>query len=519
MSSNNLFGQYYNNLGNHKAYTNVDYKCVSGSSGESTLVFNGSEAQLLDNQGNILGRIDLSKIAAGPMLSWTSGSIILNPGEVKLIEGLEYGKLLKHVYFEIPPVYITTLGDAWKYLVNVKFTILLNVDLDLREYDVSTTTSIEDKASIVDRVQTLINEIGAEDNIKISIQEAEDEFGTQRSYLVFESLVHGYDFIITDFKFFNNRIVKMEVDALKEDDTIGGLKEIVEAEDNIVFGDETSFEDSKAFLDEDGNLIAGGTDVGHYDNNDDPANENSADHYYVGPSDDDFDEDKPKEDQEPEHEDGGSYDGSDGAPEDEDDGYTTVMRSSEFLVARDKDLEIDAFKYPNGAARAWLIVPEWPISVESGFLSLKLNHVADKIVIPEPAEGIDCRGYYGLTSVDVFASERSEVERHNLKQFKYWLEENFTYMDSKNGSVIEVNHEKDFCKCPDLNLEIHNPHIGMYRYLDYVSMNNLWVNVGDFYGLVTNADTDDIDEKNLANSVFLYNRNEFPVKVSYFICA
>lgn len=517
MSSKNIFGQYYNNLGNNKTYTNVDYKCASGSDGESTLVFKDGEAQLIDNHGNVIGKIDLSKIASGPMTSWTSGSIILNPGEVKLIEGLEYGKLLKSVYFEVPPVYVTTLEDIWKYLVNVKFTILLNVGLDLREYDVSTTVSIEDKTSIEDRVQTLVNEIGAEDNIKVSIQEIEDEFGTQKVYLVFESLVYGYDFIITDLKFFNNRIIKKEADEYIEDNTpIGNRGEIEEAEDNIIFGDETSFEDANAFVDENGEVIANGNDVGHYDNNDDLANENSADHYYVGPDTEMYEGQTENQDQ-GDQEDSQDDNTSDGEIIPDDD-YITIMSSSEFPVIRDKSLEIDAFKYPNGAARAWLIVPEWPESVDNNYVSLKLNHVMDHVVIPEIVEDIDCRGYYEMIDIDVYASERSEVERHNLKQFKYWMGENFTYMDSKNGSIIEVNHKKDFCTCPDLNLEIHNPHIGMYRYLDYVSMNNLWTNVGDFYGLVTNADTEDIDEKNLANSVFLYNRNEFPVKVSYFIC-
>lgn len=522
MSATNLFGQYYNRLGNNKVYTDVPYNCSSGTSGENFLVFRDGEAQLLDSNGNIVGKIDISKIASGPITSWTSGNIVLNPGEVKLIEGIEYGKLYKHVYFEVPNIYIDKLGTDWRHLVNMKFTILLNVDLDLREYEVSTTTSPEEKADIVDRVQKLIDEVGAETNIQVSVQEIEDSFGNQKTYFVFESLVLGYDFIITDLQFSNHRIVLDDLtNDFVEDLASETLKEIRDTEDNIVFGDETSFKDVKAIVndDEDGFSMSG-TEVGHYDGNDIPSDSQSASHYYDGDptsavnGNDGNHSDDTTEDQVDEN-----SDGSEDVPGDE--GDTTILHSMTYLVERDKYLEIHAFKYPNGAARVWLIVPEWPDSVDNEYVSLKLNHVRDQVIIPNliQEDECDCIGAFKLDKVDVFAEERNEAERHNLKEMKYWMGDNFTYMDSVNGSVTEVNHHKDFCKCPDLKLEIHNPHIGMYRYLDYVEMNELWVNVGDFYGLVTNADTDDIDLKNLANSIFLFNKNQFPVKVSYFICA
>ena len=517
MPSNNLFGQYYNNLGKNKTYTNVDYKCSSATSGENTLVFRESEAQLLDSNGNIVGSIDLSKIGAGPMTSWTSGSIVINPGEVKLIEGLEYGKQYKHVYFEVPHVYISSLEEHWKRLVNVKFTILLNVGLDLREYDVTTTVSTEDNTLIEKRIQNLLNEIGAEDNIEVSVEEIEDEHGNLKTYILFKSLVLGYDFIITDFSFFNHRIIASDKYEMVEDQISDGLlEEIRDHEDDITFGDETSFEDVHALAGDNG-LDAAGTEVGHYDNQDVPSDPQSADHYYVGDA-PDF-----------EYGDNGNQGGNVIDPEEDDnsDGNIpgsedddTILNSMSFSVDRDKYLEVHAFKYPNGAARAWIVVPEWPVSLDEKYLSLKLNHVKDSVIIFDPTESEECFGLYEKKEVDVYASERNEKERHNLKEFKYWMGDNFAYMDSENGSVVEVNHAKDTCECPNLKLEIHNPHIGMYRYLDYVTMNDLWTNVGAFYGLVTNEDIyDDEDSKNLANSIFLYNMNDFPVKVAYFICS
>lgn len=500
--SSNLFGQYYNNLGKNKVYTGIEYNCSSATSGEHTLVFREGEARLIDSAGNIVGKIDLSKINAGPMTSWTSGSIVINPGEVKLIEGIEYGKLYKHVYFEVPQVYVSSLENSWKYLINASFTILMNVDLDLREYEVKTTTSVEDKASITSRIQKLIDEIGASDNIEVDVEEAEDNLGNTKTYIVFKSLVLGYDFIITDFCFSNHRILLRDTSEFIEDyipeDT---LEDIHDAEDNVMFSDGTSI----------GSEDVGGTEPGHYDGNDNQADPESPDHYYDdGESQTDRLDDDNGDIQE---DDLDSYD-TDSSDGDFDD--NTVLPRLEFCIERNKDLEIDAFKYPNGAARAWLIVPDWPVSVDEQYVSLKLNHVRDHVYLYETNNNCNC---YDIKYVDVYASERNEVERHNLKTMKYFMGDNFTYMDSVNGSITEVSHNDSPCECPDIKLEIHNPHIGMYRYLDYVEMNDMWTNVGSFYGLVTNEDLDDIDEKNLANSIFLYNKNPFPVKVSYFICS
>jgi hypothetical protein len=514
MSATNLFGQYYNNLGKNKKYQGISYNCASATSGENTFQFKDGEAVLVDSNGEAITKIDLSKINSGPLTSYTTGSVVINPGEVKLIEGIEYGKLYKEIFFEVPNIYISSLEDAWPYLTNVKFTILLNVDLDLREYDVSTTVSTDNKVSIVDRIQKLINEIGAEGNIEVFVEAIEDEHGTTKTYLCFKSLVLGYDFIITEFMFFNHRIVKGDkneyVEAPISSDV---LDEIAEAEDNITFSDSTSFtsayETSTGLvLDEDESM------VGHYDNLDDPENPLSADHYYdgwpgfVGT----VTEDNAYEFN------GGDSDGNNPGEDVEDDD-TTILPKMEILAYSDKSLDIPAFKYFNGAARVWVVVPEWPLNVEGGIYSLKLNHVRDHVTIFEPSLEAECKGLYEAREIDVYAGERNEVERHNLKEFKYWLGDNFAYMDSDNGTVTEVHHAKDTCDCPEIKLEIHNPHIGMYRYLDYVEMNDLWTSVGDFYGLVTNDDTDDVDIKNLANSIFLYNKNEFPVKVAYLICA
>ena len=501
--SSNLFGQYYNNLGKNKVYTGIEYNCSSATSGENTLVFREGEARLIDSNGNIVGKIDLSKINAGPMTSWTSGNIVINPGEVKLIEGIEYGKLYKHIYFEVPQVYVSSLEKAWEYLVNAKFTILLNVDLDLREYEVKTTTSPDQKSSIKDRVQKLIDEIGASENIIVDIEEIEDGLGNKKTYLVFKSLVLGYDFIITDFCFFNHRIIYGDMSEFIEEDLSDDmLEDIHNAEDGVVFGDGTTLDQE-----DDDNAQAG-----HYDNDDIPTDPDSPTHFYVDEPQDtlgDDGADVPEDDDQ-------TTDGSDIADGDADD--NTVLQKMEYCIESSKDLEIDAFKYPNGAARAWLVVPEWPVSVDEQYVSLKLNHVRDHVILTELNDSAECR-CYDLREVDVYASERNEVERHNLKTMKYFMGDNFTYMDSVNGSITEVSHSEGPCECPDIKLEIHNPHIGMYRYLDYVEMNDLWTNVGTFYGLITNEDIDDVDEKNLANSIFLYNKNQFPVKVSYFICS
>ena len=59
--------------------------------------------------------------------------------------------------------------------------------------------------------------------------------------------------------------------------------------------------------------------------------------------------------------------------------------------------------------------------------------------------------------------------------------------------------------------------IGMFRYLSEVSKSNDWINVGQLFTLITNADSASENERNLCNSIFINNPNPFPVKVNIMV--
>lgn len=57
--------------------------------------------------------------------------------------------------------------------------------------------------------------------------------------------------------------------------------------------------------------------------------------------------------------------------------------------------------------------------------------------------------------------------------------------------------------------------IGMYGYLNYVNQYHNWTNVGTFYSIFGFTDTVSNNIKNLVPSAFIFNPNDFPVKITY----
>ena len=79
-------------------------------------------------------------------------------------------------------------------------------------------------------------------------------------------------------------------------------------------------------------------------------------------------------------------------------------------------------KYPNGALRGIVLVPEWPDKEESGiekFAALRLAHVADSIIVNERIdvpENMRIEGYYCNGCKDVFIRHDAVVKVNTLLQ-------------------------------------------------------------------------------------------------------
>lgn len=587
MATTNLFGQNYTSNGSSK-YANYKYVCSGADDGTNNTIQFGTDSEgnpileLVDSNGNKIASMDLSSVKANPINDYRSGSMVMNGNEARLLEGLEFGKSYKKLFFKVPNDIIEMYGqDVWEDYVNVKFCFLFNASLDLREYQIKTIIEDAKNVKITKRIQNLLNDLGLEDKVAVALEDVVDSNGVPNKYITFTSLVLGYDFIVMDFSYLTSRFSyyvdedgdRVEIDVnqvVVTEPGDGKSMEMVfgaggsrvrarktktgytfiytssknrlvnELEDNVVFKDGTIFKEDRDGL---------GFNLGHYDNEDWPEDDRSAKHFYYGGTyshQSDVDE--------PDASDNDSfYDEASSddfyAPDDSSDVVSDewiddrteeiitqdgtviyIVKETEYLVESDKCLDVHAFKYVNGAARVWFIVPEFPTEIEdTNFTSLKLNHVKDRIVdyVPEVVKSddeceCDCCGekefLYKRRYVDVYALEKNEAERHSLYKFKDIMTEEYKITDTENGTITPVvHHFHHHHDRPCMELGVHNPHIGMYRYLENVEVNGEWTNFGQFYGIVTNADSPEDNVRNLANSVFIYNNNDFPIKINYFV--
>lgn len=81
----------------------------------------------------------------------------------------------------------------------------------------------------------------------------------------------------------------------------------------------------------------------------------------------------------------------------------------------------------------------------------------------------------------------------------------------ENDVWIEDPHDKHY---RDTHIENATTTVGLYGYLKWCWDNNMWTRFGQFYGIITQADDENTKIKNLHPSVFLYNPNNYPIKVN-----
>lgn len=228
------------------------------------------------------------------------------------------------------------------------------------------------------------------------------------------------------------------------------------------------------------------------------------------------------------------------------------------------DLRVDSLKYPNGAFRGISIIPQYPSGIDSNLVSLKLNIIKDKMSIYTPvlvtqAHHINEMGdLYDDPNTDMDDWTEINVESERI----YWKREDVIVLAGSNISNEKLKGDMQGCQCSTIDIDyntsanddwnpavnpakdyavfneglnddwaaVQDPHwrdnrltassgkvIGMYKYLTEVSKNNDWINFGQVFTLITNADSDTDNTRNLCNSIFLYNPNPFPVKTNILI--
>lgn len=226
------------------------------------------------------------------------------------------------------------------------------------------------------------------------------------------------------------------------------------------------------------------------------------------------------------------------------------------------DLRVDSLKYPNGAFRGISIVPQYPSQFDSNALSLKLNIVKDHMSIYTP---VLVNQAHHINEYDLYDDPNTEMDdwtEINIESERiFWKREDVVVLAGSNIMNEKLQGEMKNCSCSVMETDydvasnddwnpavnpakdyaafqqdtseweaVQDPHwrdnrltetsgkvIGMFKYLSEVSKNNDWINFGQIFTLITNKDSDSENDRNLCNSIFLYNPNPFPVKTNILI--
>ena len=529
MSYRKLFGQYYDSAKSKSQ--DVDYVCNSADDANSTsLSVNDDAVTITDGNGNTLQSLSLSSLLVKPVTQYALNTVVLNPQEVKFLAGLEYGASYMRQCFLLPDNIkgITNLM-GWETYLSLEFDILYTVNLQLEDYHVKVSMPTEETpTALTARIDNILSDMGIP---------ATAEWMTydDKYCLVFTSSTAGYDFRVSDVK----------LNLLLTDDgysgsPFDGIYEYFDEDGNPVEATYLVKDDEGNFLtDEEGNYIdelgdkvmrvlkfviskdgmspaelkiiedaendiksiwdrinSMTTSYGTYDRE---ALRSLAQLFHYDGEDEGSDED-------------------DGLPEDI--GFRIPGEWLPMNMPEDESMRLGAYKYPNGASRVWFIVPEWPDSEDDDAKKcIWLTHVKDEVDIYSETE--DCEeGHYVKHRLPVVGMEKNEKERRNIRHF--YVSENLDEYTDRYGTVIRKNvtkTEEDRCTCPDecpcKLLEAKDDHIGMYRFIDWASENDLWMKVGQFYSVIGPDDDPEDESKGFSRSLYLFNPNDYPVKVCY----
>lgn len=211
------------------------------------------------------------------------------------------------------------------------------------------------------------------------------------------------------------------------------------------------------------------------------------------------------------------------------------------------DLRVPMMKYPNGAFRGIVLVPEWPNDSDYEFSTLYINHVQTLVNAYIHDKHHDCykKMEMGVMSNAMFMQEAisCNANPHNGKHMKF--QSNMQLKTDILDGWDNVDDADDFDapnwqdKNPNHNGSYdqhhHHPHhddivylgescysdktkiMGLYRYMDYVSETHQWIKVGEAYMAIGKDDNHQSKTYNLLPSVMIYNPNPIPVRIHYLI--
>ena len=606
----NLFYQLYSKNNN---VANSGYACTSTINEEDTSFdISGSEGQITDSNGNILASIDLSTIHAAGITQHTVETKILQPHSAYLLQGNEYGETYKSQFFLISDI-ISSIEDYESYC-NIGFDILYKQNNKICNVHVESEAVRETYGTFVNLVQNQLNKLKVPVSISIKSYDDTESSNKQIDYINFQSTEEGYDFIVRNVKIIpilrNDENNKGEIGEFADSPFV----EPIVTKDFII----SLLEKYKP------RLVGDKTDnskLNNYKINCDVYRE------FLKLSDiitDDFNTfvyeiDVIKRFFLPCFEQNGVLIFSKKFNDIIIQKYPQIYQKyftkhlslyniydivkvldaiKDFIFKmmnsvgpsncyEDLNRRIGNVKYPNGAMRGIVLIPNWPNDEEYDSNVLWVNHVADQLEVCVPVSIERLSNYYegniiskkkamlfekALASVQINAlipeEKRAYIEDYdNLPLNDISSNDGFT--NSFDNLYIPAydtdwNINDEFYRLPasqekrtfdDEPIKYHDPDmyidanrnsedndlwennpnktnvkfvdshddtsvkcvIGLYKYMEYLSSNDLWLRIGDGYMIIGKNDDKQLKAKNLLQSLLVYNPNEIPIKIKYII--
>lgn len=544
MSSNkNLFYSLYSSSNKtiSSGYTCNSAVDESGTSFDITASSSGSAGTITDSNGNTLNSIDMSAIHSEGLTQYNTETRILQPYSCCLLQGQEYG-LAQASYYYVVPKQIAE-QELYPYYVSCSFDVIYN---NFCPYTYHCDIKADGKTSIDELINTYLLENGVE--VSVSLQTKEDEIdGKTYDYLVFLAQKEAYFYYINNLRFticfqsedYPKSPFSKNIENIKEniyqiiniyqprqtDDTsdpyeidcflykfllanyseaceeIDILKETVEYFKKMDAS--TSDEEWQKWFDKTQELIKGTI---YFDFINDPKHsydsENLEKVYQVVKA-------------------------MKNLMNESDEYYMDI-----YWLKEDLHLRIPLMKYPNGAFRGIVVIPDWDInnSEDMEYKSLWVNHIKSHIKLYLPTKEHQYMSKdFGVLSNATLMYEESKYRKECCNKFNQFdsncpcchnIPDGFA--DNLNTDYIGQFRPEDSIYEDTVymgqNVYAHKKDIiGLFRYMQYVDENKLWNKVGDVYMIIGKDDNPQSIEHNLPTSLIIYNPNPEPIRIKYMI--
>lgn len=205
-----------------------------------------------------------------------------------------------------------------------------------------------------------------------------------------------------------------------------------------------------------------------------------------------------------------------------------------YWLREDKHRRVSLMKYPNGAFKGIVMIPDWPVNGNDEYQALWINHIKSKVKLYI----LTSDNLYKLKEVNVLSNATLVKEENSLRsqypEFGSVLSDNLT--NSITNAWNNMSNEPDDFDTdyldpyrPDEDIEddlawMGNKYysakddiIGLFRYMQYVNDNNLWNKVGYGYMIIGKEDDVQSQIENLPTSLVVYNPNDVPIRIKYMI--